>query len=450
MTKPNKKKPAQRRARKSAAKKPTRRVRRATATKRAVTFMEERAAREAKIRDRYVKLKCSLTERARRLFVAGEAIAFGYGGIVAAARATGMAPSVIGKGIAEVRAIEGGTAPTLGFTRSRRPGGGRKKATEKDPTLLSDLKTLVESTTRGDPESPLLWTARSQRNIVAALKEQGHPSSMRLVSRLLKQLGYSLQANRKRLEGAQHPDRNAQFENINEEIRRRQDANEPVISVDTKKKELVGPYKNGGRELRANGDPEDVKVHDFADPDQGKAAPYGVYDLAENEAWVSVGLSHDTGEFAVQTIRTWWKEMGASRYPDASSLLVTADGGGSNGYRLRLWKLELQRLVDELGFPITVCHLPPGTSKWNKIEHRLFSFITKNWRGKPLATHQVIVNLIAATTTQTGLTVRSRIDDRIYPKGRRVSDKQLALVNLEPHAFHGEWNYTIHPTAAAA
>ena len=411
--------------------------------------MEERAAREAKIRDRYVNLKSSLTERARRLFVSSEAIAFGYGGIVAAARATGMAPSVIGKGIAEVRAIEGGTAPTLGFHRSRRPGGGRKKATEKDPTLLSDLKTLVESTTRGDPESPLLWTARSQRNIVAALKEQGHPSSMRLVSRLLKQLGYSLQANRKRLEGAQHPDRNAQFENINEEIRLRLDANEPVISVDTKKKELVGPYKNGGRELRANGDPEDVKVHDFVDPEKGKAAPYGVYDLAENEAWVSVGLSHDTGEFAVNTVRTWWKEMGAPRYPDASSLLITADGGGSNGYRLRLWKLELQGLVDELGFPITVCHLPPGTSKWNKIEHRLFSAITKNWRGKPLITHQVIVNLIAATTTKTGLTVRSRIDERIYPKGRRVSDKELALVNLEPHAFHGEWNYTIHPTRSA-
>jgi hypothetical protein len=410
--------------------------------------MQERAAREAEIRDRYVNLKSSLTERARRLFVANEAITFGYGGIVAAARATGMAPSVIGKGITEVRAIEDGTAPSLAVTRSRRPGGGRKKTTEKDPTLLPDLKALVESTTRGDPESPLLWTARSQRNIVAVLKKQGHQASKNLVARLLKQLGYSLQANRKRLEGAQHPDRNAQFENINEEIRRRQDANEPIISVDTKKKELVGAYKNGGRELRANGDPEDVKVHDFIDPEQGKAgkaAPYGVYDLAENEAWVSVGLSHDTGEFAVQTIRTWWKEMGAPRYPDASSLLITADGGGSNGYRLRLWKLELQGLVDELGFPVTVCHLPPGTSKWNKIEHRLFSFITKNWRGKPLVTHQVIVNLICATTTKTGLVVRSHIDNRIYPKGRRVSDKQLALVNLEPHAFHGEWNYTIHP-----
>jgi len=426
--------------RKSAKKKPR--------GKKPVNFKEERAARESKIRDRYDLLKSALTERARRLFVANEAITFGFGGIVAAARATGMAPSVIGKGIAEVRAIEAGTAPDLALTRSRRPGGGRKKATKKDPTLLPDLKALVESATRGDPESPLLWTSRSQRNIVAALKKQGHRANRKLVARLLKDLGYSLQANRKRLEGSQHPDRDAQFENINELIRRQLEANEPVISVDTKKKELVGPYKNGGRELRAQGDPEDVNMHDFADKEKGKAAPYGVYDLQENEAWVSVGISHDTGEFAVQTIRTWWKEMGAARYPDASSLMITADGGGSNGYRLRLWKLELQGLVDELGFPITVCHLPPGTSKWNKIEHRLFSFITKNWRGKPLITHQVIVNLIAATTTTTGLTVRSRIDDRIYPKGRRVSNKQLDLVNLEPHEFHGEWNYTIHQTVA--
>jgi len=411
--------------------------------------MKDRAVRESKIRDRYGKLKANLTERARRLFVANEAMAFGFGGIAAATRATGMAASVIGRGIAEVRAIEDGTAPTLAPTRSRRPGGGRKKATEKDPRLVPNLKALVESTTRGDPESPLLWTARSQRNIVAALKKQGHQTSMKMVSRLLKELGYSLQANRKRLEGAQHPDRNAQFEHINETIRRQLEANEPVISVDTKKKENVGPYKNGGRELRAHGDPEDVNVHDFIDEEKGKVAPYGVYDLQRNEAWVSVGISHDTAEFAVETIRTWWKEMGASKYPNAMSLVITADGGGSNGYRLRLWKLELQRLVDELGFPITVCHLPPGTSKWNKIEHRLFSFITQNWRGKPLVTHQVIVSLIAATTTKKGLTVRSRLDDRVYPNGRRVSDAQLALVNLDPHTFHGEWNYTIHPTEAA-
>ena len=363
-------------------------------------------AAEAKIRLRYRKVTGELTERARRLFVASEAMAFGYGGIAAASRATGMAASVIGRGIAEVRAIEGGAAPALPPTRSRRPGGGRKKTTEKDPTLLSDLQALVESTTRGDPESPLLWTARSQRNIVAALTQQGHHTSMKMVARLLKELGYSLQANRKRLEGAQHPDRNAQFEHINETIRRQLAAHEPVISVDTKKKELVGPFKNGGRELRAQGDPEDVHVHDFVSAD-GKVAPYGVYDLHQNDAWVSVGISHDTAEFAVATVRTWWHEMGAPAYPDATSLVITADGGGSNGYRVRLWKLELQGLVDELGFPITVCHLPPGTSKWNKIEHRLFSFITQNWRGKPLITHQVIVNLIAATTTKTGLAVRS-------------------------------------------
>jgi hypothetical protein len=410
--------------------------------------MEERAARESKIRDRYRKLKSSLTERARRLFVANEAIAFGYGGIAAAARATGMAPSVIGNGIREVRAIEEGTAPSLDPTRCRRPGAGRKKTTEKDPTLLPDLKALVESTTRGDPESPLLWTARSQRNLVAALEQQGHQTSRPMLSRLLKALGYSLQANRKRLEGAQHPDRNAQFEHINETLRRQLEANEPAISVDTKKKELVGPYKNGGRELRAQGAPEDVNVYDFVDEEKGKVAPYGVYDLQKNEAWVSVGISHDTAEFAVQSIRTWWNEMGAERYPNATSLVITADGGGSNGYRLRLWKLELQRLVDELGFPIIVCHLPPGTSKWNKIEHRLFSFITQNWRGKPLVTHQVIVNLISATTTKSGLSVRSRLDERVYPKGRRVSDKELALVNLEPNAFHGEWNYSICPSGA--
>jgi hypothetical protein len=408
--------------------------------------LSPRGAAEAKIELRYRKVRGALTERARRLFVASEAMAVGYGGIAAASRATGMAESVIGRGIADVRAIEDGTAPSLALTRSRRPGGGRKKTTEKDPTLLPDLQVLVESTTRGDPESPLLWTARSQRNIVAALTHQGHRTSMKMVARLLKGLGYRLQANRKRLEGAQHPDRNAQFEHINETIRRQLAAQEPVISVDTKKKELVGPFKNGGRELRAWGDPEDVHVHDFVTA-EGKVAPYGVYDLHANDAWVSVGISHDTAEFAVETVRTWWREMGVPKYPHATSLLIVADGGGSNGYRLRLWKLELQGLVDALGFPVTVCHLPPGTSKWNKIEHRLFSFITQNWRGKPLITHQVIVNLIAATTTKTGLTVRSRLDARQYAKGRRVSDQQLADVNLAPHAFHGEWNYTIHPTA---
>jgi hypothetical protein len=314
--------------------------------------------------------------------------------------------------------------------------------------LLPDLQELVESTTRGDPESPLLWTARSLRNIAKALSSKGHSVRISTISGLLKELGYSLQSNRKRLEGKQHPDRNAQFEHINETIRQRQRANEPTISVDTKKRELVGSYKNAGQELRPKNDPEQVNVHDFVDKSVGRATPYGVYDIGQNEAWVSVGISHDTAEFAVQSIRTWWREMGRSRYPNATSLLITADGGGSNGYRVRLWKVELQKLADELGITISVCHLPPGTSKWNKIEHRLFSFITKNWRGKPLLTHQVIVELIASTTTKTGLTVESRVDKRTYATGRRVTDRQMADVHLVPDHFHGEWNYSIHPSGA--
>ena len=409
--------------------------------------MRKKRASE-QIAKRYAHVRESLNERARRLFVASEALAYGYGGTSLVSRATGVARRTIGVGIAELQQIEEGWTPPWGQARVRKPGAGRKKTTATDVTLLPDLKALVEATTRGDPESPLLWTARSQRNLVAALVKQGHRTSMKMVARLLKELGYSLHANRKRLEGAQHPDRNAQFEHINETIRQQLDAHEPVISVDTKKKELVGPYKNAGRELRTQGDPEDVNLYDFVGED-GKVAPYGVYDLHKNDAWVSVGISHDTAEFAVETVRTWWKEMGASTYPTATSLVITADGGGSNGYRVRLWKLELQGLVDELGFPVTVCHLPPGTSKWNKIEHRLFSFITQNWRGKPLITHQVIVSLIAATKTTSGLSVRSRLDARIYPKGRRVSDAQLARVHLEPHVFHGEWNYTIHPTCPA-
>lgn len=401
---------------------------------------------EEKIRRHYLRIRDSLNERARRLFGASEALAYGYGGIVAVSRATGLARRTIGAGIRELKQIEKGEEPSDLRGRIRRPGAGRKKAKDKDPTLLPDLKTLVEATTRGDPESPLLWTARSQRNLIEALKRNGHQISRRTLADLLKDLGYSLQANRKKLEGSQHPDRNAQFEHINEMVRRQHGADEPAISVDTKKKELVGNYKNAGSELRAKGDPEEVNGHDFEDNELGHVRPYGVYDLKNNEAWVNVGINHDTGEFAVESIRTWWQEMGEPLYPRASSLLITADGGGSNGYRLRLWKVELQKLADELGIPISVCHFPPGTSKWNKIEHRLFSFITKNWRGKPLVTHQVIVNLIASTTTKTGLTVRSRLDERQYAKGRRISDAQLADVNLIPNDFHGEWNYTIHPT----
>ena len=407
--------------------------------------MSERKAAETEIRLRYESLRGTLTERSRRLFAGSEALAFGYGGIEAVNQATGISPKVVRRGLQECQALEAGEGPSVAPQRIRGPGGGRKRLTEKHPGLLPTLKALVESTPRGDPESPLLWTAHSQRAIVRALAAEGYRVSQQSLAKLLTQLGYSLQSNRKKLEGAQHPDRNAQFEHVNETVRRQLQAKEPAISVDTKKKELVGTYQNAGRELRPQGDPEMVLVHDFPDQEGSKAIPYGVYDLAENEAWVSVGISHDTAEFAVATIRTWYRELGRALYPAPQNLLVVADAGGSNGYQLRLWKVELQQLADELQCPISVCHMPPGTSKWNKIEHRLFSFITQNWRGKPLVTHQVIVDLIAATTTQTGLQVHSRLDDRHYPKGRRISDTQLAEVLLEPNAWHGEWNYTIRP-----
>jgi hypothetical protein len=406
---------------------------------------DERQKAEAEIQIRYQSLQGMLTERSRRLFAGCEALAFGYGGIEAVSRATGISRTTVRRGLAECQAIEAGAAPSLSPQRSRQPGGGRKPLSETYPELLATLDQLVESTTRGDPESPLLWTARSQRNLVQALQAKGYRVSQRSMAPLLKALGYSLQGNQKKREGTQHPDRNAQFEHINETVRRQLEAGDPAISVDTKKKELVGSYKNAGRELRPQGDPECVNIHDFPDKENGKAIPYGVYDLAENEAWVSVGISHDTAEFAVATIRTWYRELGAPLYPTPASLLIIADGGGSNGYRVRLWKVELQKLADELQFPITVCHLPPGTSKWNKIEHRLFSFISQNWRGKPLVTHQVIVELISATTTRKGLQVHSRLDERHYPIAKRVSDTQLATVNLEPDAWYGKWNYTIHP-----
>ena len=311
------------------------------------------------------------------------------------------------------------------------------------------MRKLVEGATRGDPESTLLWTSRSQRNLVAELTQLGHKTSMKMVSRLLKKdLGYSLQSNRKRVEGAQHPDRNAQFKHIDKKVRQEIAKGNPVLSVDTKKKELVGNFKNGGRELAPKGQPVDVNVHDFPDKELGKVAPYGVFDVAKNEAWVSVGISHDTAEFSVNAIRTWWNVMGHAAYAAiATAIMITADCGGSNGYRLRLWKVELQKLVDEIGLPISVSHLPPGTSKWNRVEHRLFSFITQNWRGKPLITHKVIVGLIGATTTNTGLKVQCQLDDGIYAKGRRITDRQLAEVNLHPNRFHGEWNYTIRPSS---
>jgi transposase len=372
---------------------------------------------------------------------AAEARAAGYGGVTAVARITGIARSTIRRGIVELC-----DAVTLPAGRKRRPGAGRKPLTVTDTSLLDDLRGLVEPATRGDPQAPLLWTAKSLRNLAAGLRELGHRVSHSSVRTLLQRLGYSLQANRKTREGASHPDRDAQFAYINDQVKAALAAGEPVISVDTKKKELVGDFKNGGREWRPQGQPEAVRVHDFLIPELGRAVPYGVYDIGENAGWVSVGVDHDTASFAVNAIRRWWQLMGSARYPDAKHLTITADGGGSNGAKLRLWKVELQKLADELALAITVCHLPPGTSKWNRIEHRLFSFISQNWRGKPLISHQVIVQLIAATTTTTGLQVRSEIDPNTYAAGTKVADAELERVNLRRHGFHGDWNYTIQPS----
>ncbi len=359
-------------------------------------------------------------------------------------RATGIARSTIGRGLAELRA---GETPDL--ERVRRAGGGRRPVSETDANLLDDLRALVEPETRGDPQSPLLWTSKSLRKLSQSLRDMGHTIGRTLVGELLHKLDYRLQANRKTREGSHNPDRDVQFHYINDRVKEALAAGEPAISVDTKKKELVGDFKNAGREWRPKGSPEEVRVHDFVIPELGRAAPYGVYDIAGNVGWVSVGIDHDTAAFAANAIRSWWKLMGRERYPSARSLLITADGGGSNGSRVRLWKIELQKLADELGVPITVCHLPPGTSKWNKIEHRLFSFITGNWRGKPLVSHQVIVQLIAATTTKTGLKVRCELDQNTYPAGIKVSDAEMEAVNITRHDFHGEWNYTVSPKALA-
>jgi hypothetical protein len=397
---------------------------------------------ESAIRLRFEALAPVLDERARRRFAAAEAMSAGRGGVSAVTRATGVARSTIGRGLAELRSGE-----TLDASRVRRPGGGCKQRIETDTSLLDDLRSLVEPDTRGDPQSSLLWTCKSLTKLSRGLREMGHKIGRTLVSELLHKLEYSLQGNRKTLEGSKHPDRDAQFRYINDCVNEALAAGAPAISVDTKKKELVGDFRNAGREWRPKGSPEEVRVHDFVIPELGRAAPYGVYDIAANAGWVSVGIDHDTGAFAVNAIRSWWKLMGRERYPDASTLLITADGGGSNGSRVRLWKLELQKLADELGLTITVCHLPPGTSKWNRIEHRLFSFITGNWRGKPLVSHQVIVQLIAATTTKTGLTVRCELDQNTYPAGIKVSDAEIETVNITRHDFHGEWNYTINPKA---
>ena len=395
---------------------------------------------ETGISVRYRAVAPLVDERARRLFAGAEALALGRGGVAAVARATGLSQPTVRRGVADVR--EGAALPK---GRIRRAGAGRPKATVRDPTLQDDLDRLIEPTTRGDPESPLRWTCKSLRQLAGALRTKGHAVSHQTVAELLHKMGYSLQANRKTLEGSNHPDRNAQFVHVNEAVQLQLLADEPVISVDTKKKELVGDFKNGGRELQPKGKPEKVRVHDFIDRELGRVSPYGVYDLKQNEAWVSVGTDHDTAAFAVESIRRWWQNMGRARYPKASRLLITADCGGSNGYRVHLWKFELQKLADETGLEMAVCHFPPGTSKWNKIEHRLFSAITQNWRAKPLASHEVILNLISATTTRTGLVVRSELDVSPYALGCRPTGAELETLNLKRDAFHGDWNYSLLP-----
>jgi transposase len=401
---------------------------------------------EAAIRRRFRLIERHLDERLRRLVAAAEVAAAGAGGVSAVARATGVSRRAIRVGAKELKARG---AAALAPGRIRRPGAGRKRTIDQDPTLVADLEKLIEPVTRGDPQSPLRWTCKSVRRLATELTRQGHRTSHRMVAALLQQLGYSLQANRKTIEGTRHPDRNAQFEHINARVRAYLRQGEPAISVDTKKKELVGNFKNAGREWRPRGQPQPVQVHDFVQPELGRAIPYGVYDLGANTGWVSVGIDHDTAAFAVASIRRWWQAMGHRAYPHARRLLITADAGGSNGARVRLWKVELQKLADRLRKPISVCHFPPGTSKWNKIEHRLFSFITQNWRGRPLVSHAVIVNLIAATTTPSGLRVRARLDTNRYPSGLAVSRDALDAVRLRPDSFHGDWNYTILPTPSA-
>ena len=395
------------------------------------------------IRDRFVLLSPHLDERARRLFAATEALSAGYGGIVAVSRATGLAVSTIGRGLKELKGLSGPAEAK----RVRRPGGGRKTLVSASPALLEDLLSLVEPTERGDPMSALRWTCKGTRRLAKELAAMGHEISRTVVGELLNSQKFSLQGNRKTLEGGQSPDRDAQFHHINASVTKAQAEGQPVISVDTKKKELVGDFKNNGKEWRPQGSPEAVRVHDFIIPELGRAVPYGVYDIAANAGWVSVGISADTAKFAVNTIRRWWYEIGRVRYPNAKCLTITADGGGSNGSRVRLWKRELRALANELAIDITVHHLPPGTSKWNKIEHRLFSHITMNWRGKPLVSYQTIISLIGATTTEKGLTVRCEQDDAIYEKGAKVTDPEMAEITIHRDEFHGEWNYTIKPDA---
>src|SRR5262249_28239713 len=397
---------------------------------------------EAAIRQRFLELRPAFNERGRRLWAASEAQALPYGGITLVARATGVSRRAIHAALNELHA---GTALPPG--RARPAGAGRKPLTDAQPGLLAALEALVEPTARGDPDSPLRWTCKGVRRLAAALRNQGFRIGRQTVADLLRELGYSLQANRKTREGSQHPDRDAQFEYIAARVRQFQRRGQPVISVDTKKKELDGDFKNGGRAWRPKGQPEAVRVHDFMDKRLGKAIPYGVYDLAANTGWVSVGIDHDTAAFAVETIRRWWRNMGQPLYPQATALLITADGGGSNSCRNRPWKGALPRPADELGLAISVSHFPPGTSKWNKIEHRLFSQIAVNWRGRPLTSLEIVVQLIGATGTATGLQVRAELDANSYPTGTKVTDEALAAVRLRRARFHGEWNYTVRPAS---
>jgi hypothetical protein len=394
------------------------------------------------ITKRYQALSTHLDERMRRLFAAAEAKAIGRGGNSIVSRTTGISRNAIARGLQELgepnpQVIQG--------KRIRQEGGGRKKTVDKDPTLKRDLESLIDPVTRGDPECPLRWTCKSLRNLADELKNMGHATSHRMVGELLHEMDYSLQANQKTIEGASHPDRNAQFEYIHQCVLDFQAKKQPIISVDTKKKELVGRFKNNGREYRPKGKPEKVNVHDFKDPKLGRASPYGIYDITHDRGWVNVGVDNDTAAFAVESIRLWWLTMGQEVYSKAQELLITADSGGSNGYRIRLWKTKLQEFANETGLSITIRHFPPGTSKWNKIEHRLFSFISQNWRGKPLVNHEVIVNLIAATKTRSGLRVQCRLDTNNYQKGVKISDRDMKNLNIKRDDFHGEWNYTIKP-----
>jgi hypothetical protein len=402
------------------------------------------AATTQRIAQKYEALSAMMDERMRRQWAASEARAYGWGGVHAVSTATGISPHTIRKGLVELADRAAHPDAPLPH-RLRVVGAGRKAATVTDVALAAALEQLVDPLTRGDPQSPLRWTCKSTTQLARELTRQGHPVSPSTVGRLLKASGYSLQSNRKTKEGGQHPDRNAQFEHINATVQSFQKRGQPVISVDTKRKELVGDFKNGGREWRPQGEPEEVRVHDFIDKKLGKAIPYGVYDVTQNEGWVSVGIDHDTARFAAEAIRRWWKKMGSKRHRHARELLITADGGGSNSCRCRLWKVALQEVATALEMPIHVCHFPPGTSKWNKIEHRMFCHITQNWRGRPLISHEVIINLIANTSTVQGLHIEAEIDEASYPLKIKVTNEELATVKIKRHKFHGEWNYIIHP-----